>query len=87
MSFVAPGLLFGMALLAVPVVLHLIMRQRPRQVPFPPLRFLQVRREANQRRLRLRHLLLLLLALRRDCPARLGTGPADDSWFGLAGGR
>ncbi len=61
MSFVAPGLLFGMALIAVPVVLHLIMRQRPRHVPFPPLRFLAVRREANQRRLRLRNLLLLLL--------------------------
>lgn len=47
--------------MAVPVVLHLIMRQQPRRLMFPPLRFIQARREANRRRLRLRHWLLLFL--------------------------
>jgi hypothetical protein len=61
--FVAHPLLFwGLAAtVAVPVVLHLIMRQSPKHVLFPALRFLQQRREANRRRLRLRHLVLLAL--------------------------
>src|SRR5438552_6882380 len=37
------------------------MRQSPKRVVFPALRFLQQRREANRRRLRLRHLILLAL--------------------------
>ncbi|MGB6042234.1 MAG: BatA domain-containing protein, partial [Pirellulales bacterium] len=37
------------------------MRERPQHLEFPALRFLRKRREANRRRLRLRHLILLLL--------------------------
>lgn len=37
------------------------MRERPRKLEFPALRFLQVRHQANQRRFKIRHLLLLLL--------------------------
>ena len=37
------------------------MRERPRKLEFPALRFLQVRRQANQRRFKIRHLLLLVL--------------------------
>jgi hypothetical protein len=51
----------GVGLVAVPILLHLIMRQKPRLLEFPALRFVQRRHEANRRRLRLRHLLLLLL--------------------------
>lgn len=61
MTFVNASLLAGAALIAVPIVLHLIMRRKPRQVEFPALRFVAQRQETNQRRLRLRHLLLLLL--------------------------
>ncbi|HWB12947.1 MAG TPA: BatA domain-containing protein [Pirellulales bacterium] len=61
MDFVTPVLLFGACAAAVPVVLHLVMRQQPRHLLFPALRFVQVRESANRRRLRLRHLLLLLL--------------------------
>ena len=45
----------------IPIILHLIMRQRPKLLEFPALRFIQKRHDTNQRRLRLRHLLLLLL--------------------------
>ena len=48
-------------------LLHLIMRRKPKMLEFPALRFMQVRRDANQRRLRLRHLLLLLLAHGGHC--------------------
>ncbi len=61
MTFVNPLLLAGTLLVAVPIVLHLIMRRKPRHLEFPALRFVQKRHESNQRRLRLRHLLLLLL--------------------------
>src|SRR5438270_5644450 len=61
MAFVNLSLLLGSALVAIPVVLHLIMRQRPKQLIFPALRFVHERRLANQRRLQLRHWLLLAL--------------------------
>src|SRR5437868_345964 len=61
MAFVNLSLLVGGALVAIPVVLHLIMRQRPKQLLFPALRFVHERRLANQRRLQLRHWLLLAL--------------------------
>src|SRR5262245_8903996 len=61
MAFVNLSLLLGGALVAIPVVLHLIMRQRPKQFVFPALRFVHERRLANQRRLQLRHWLLLTL--------------------------
>jgi len=61
MAFVNLSLLVGGAFVVIPVVLHLIMRQRPKQLIFPALRFIHERRLANQRRLQLRHWLLLVL--------------------------
>lgn len=60
-SFLAPMLLGAAALVAVPVVLHLMMRRKPVPQLFPALRLLQQRAVANRRRLRFSHLLLLLL--------------------------
>jgi hypothetical protein len=61
MGFLSPMLLAGAALVAVPIVLHLVMRRQSREVMFPALRFVQQRRESNRRRMRLRHWLLLAL--------------------------
>jgi hypothetical protein len=61
LSFLSPLLLAGAALVAVPIVLHLIMRREPKHLVFPAMQFIQRREESNRRRLRLRHLLLLLL--------------------------
>ena len=61
MAFINLSLLAGGLFVAIPVVLHLIMRQRPKSFVFPALRFIQQRRIANQRRLQLRHWLLLAL--------------------------
>lgn len=63
MSFLHPALIFGFTLVAVPVVLHLWMRPRPKKLMFPALRLLQARQRQNSRRLRLRHLWLLLLRM------------------------
>ncbi len=56
-------MLTGAALVGLPVLLHLIMRQEPKRLPFPAFRFLKQRRQINQRKIRLRHLLLLLLRM------------------------
>ncbi len=61
MTFLNPLFLFGAALVALPIVLHLVMRRKPKHFEFPALRFVQLRQDTNRRRLRLRHLLLLAL--------------------------
>jgi len=61
MTFVTPFLLAGAALVVVPIVLHLVMRRRPRHVEFPALQLVRQRHETNRRRIRLRHLILLAL--------------------------
>jgi hypothetical protein len=61
MSFVFPALLAGLVLTGVPLLLHLIMRRKPKRQPFPAFRYLVKRHRTNTRRLRLRHLLLLAL--------------------------
>jgi hypothetical protein len=61
MSFVFPIILGGLITASVPILLHLIMRQKPKILPFPAFRFLVQRSKTNLRKLRLRHLLLLVL--------------------------
>ena len=61
MNFVNGFMLGGAALISVPILLHLIMRQQPKQVMFPALRFILQRKESNRRQMRFRHWLLLLL--------------------------
>jgi Aerotolerance regulator N-terminal len=58
-----PILITGAALVGLPILLHLIMRQEPKRLLFPAFRFLKQRRQINQRKIRLRHLLLLLLRM------------------------
>ncbi len=63
MTFVYPLLLGGLILAGIPILLHLIMQQKPKRLPFPAVRFLLAHQRTNQRRLRLRHLLLLALRM------------------------
>src|SRR5262245_6621866 len=63
MTFIHPLLLGGLVLVGLPILLHLIMRQQPKRLPFPAFRFLRQRARTNQRKIRLRHLLLLLLRM------------------------
>jgi hypothetical protein len=63
MTFIHGYLLGGLLLAGVPVLLHLIMRQKPRHLQFPAFRFLRQRHLINRRKLRLQHLLLLLLRM------------------------
>lgn len=63
LSFITPLLLGGASLVAIPIVLHMVMRRKPVPHVFPPLRFLRERAVVNRRRLRLTHLLLLALRM------------------------
>src|SRR5262245_8784611 len=89
MPFVFPILLGGLVLAGVPILLHLIMRQKPKVLLFPAFRFLMQRHKKNQRKLRLRH--LLLLALRMFLIAAMCLALArprlGESLFGLQSGR
>lgn len=63
MTLVHGYLLGGLVLLGIPILVHLIMRQKPKVLPFPAFRFLVQKRRTNQRRLRLQHIFLLLLRM------------------------
>lgn len=61
MGFLAPAFIAGFAALAVPVLVHLIHRERKTVVEFPSLMFLHKIPYQSVRRQKLRHLLLLAL--------------------------
>ncbi|MGE3520067.1 MAG: BatA domain-containing protein [Vicinamibacterales bacterium] len=61
MSFLSPFLLFGLGAIAVPVLVHLIQRERKRVIEFPSLMFVQKIPYQSVRRRRIRHWFLLLL--------------------------
>ena len=79
-----PLLLWGTAAVVVPVLIHLLLRQRPRPRPWAAMRWLQAAMQRAQRRYKLTNLLLLLLrcliillvalALARPSLAGLGSG-------------
>jgi hypothetical protein len=56
-------LVTGAALVGLPILLHLLLRQEPKRLRFPAYHFLTQQLRTNQRKLRLRHLLLLLLRM------------------------
>ncbi|HEY2854528.1 MAG TPA: BatA domain-containing protein [Gemmatimonadaceae bacterium] len=61
MSFLAPLFFAGLTALAIPVVIHLINRERKEVVQFPSLMFLQRIPYRSVRRQKLRHIFLLAL--------------------------
>jgi len=60
-TFLHPFALLGLAAAAIPALLHLLERRVPPEAEFPPLRYLSEAERQSARRLRLRHVLLLLL--------------------------
>lgn len=62
-SFLSPLVLAGAASLAVPIIIHLLLKRKPKHVVFPTLRLLKQKQRTTLQKLRLRHLLLLALRL------------------------
>jgi hypothetical protein len=61
MTFLNAALLFALTLGLLPILIHLLTRQRLKRIPFPTLRFLKELQRQRMRQLKLRQLLLLLL--------------------------
>lgn len=63
MGFLHPLLLMGLAAVTVPVLIHLLLRQRPRPRPWAAMRWLLAAAQQASRRYKLTNLLLLLLRM------------------------
>ena len=62
-SFVHPGLLFGLLILAAPILIHLINLMRHRRIQWAAMEFLLASQKKNNTWIKLKELLLLLLRL------------------------
>lgn len=60
-SFLNPFLLWGLAAVSAPILIHLLLRQKPRPRPWAAMRWLEAALHAAQRRYKLTNLLLLLM--------------------------
>ncbi len=61
MKFLNPNYLFGLILIAVPIIIHLIFRKKLQKFPFSSLMFLKSAEASRLRWLRLKEILILLM--------------------------
>ena len=61
MTFLNPLLLFALASLSVPIIIHLLHRRKFQKVVWAAMRFLKLSVEQNRRRMRMEDLILLVL--------------------------
>ncbi len=83
-SALHPALLGGLALISVPILIHLLLRQRPQPRPWAAMRWLLAAAQRAQRRYKLTNLLLLLM--RCALVALIALALARPSLAGLGGG-
>ncbi len=62
-TFLFGGILAAGAAAIAPVIIHLIMKTKPREIDFPPLQFVKKVHRAHISKLKLKHLILLLLRI------------------------
>ena len=62
-GFVNPGLAIGAALAVVPLIIHLLNRQRHRPMRWAAMRFVMAAYRRTHRRARMENILLLLLRM------------------------
>jgi len=61
MPAIHPSLLWFMWLGVIPVILHLLLKAKPKKLVFPALRLIQNRQRQNTQKMRLKHFWLMLL--------------------------
>src|SRR5438046_5194233 len=61
MSFLNPLLLFGLAAVSIPIIIHLLNRRKFQKVVWAAMRFLKMSVEQNQRRMKIEDMILLAL--------------------------
>lgn len=84
MTLLHPLLIWGLAAIAVPILIHLLLRQRPRPLPWAAMRWLMAAHREASRRWKLTN--WLLLALRCLAVALLALAVARPALPGLGGG-
>src|SRR5262245_6775663 len=62
-SLLHAGLAAGAALAVIPVILHLVLKQKPKHEMFPALRLIRQRHRVNLRKVQIRHWLLLAMRM------------------------
>ncbi len=89
MNFLQPIMLYGVALVAVPLILHLLSRRRVREVVFPAMMFLLGTRRRSMRMLTLKQWLVLLCRMAAvGCIAAVAALPVLRHFdIGIAGTR
>jgi len=92
MTFLAPALLAGLLAIAIPILVHLVQRERKTVVPFPSVMFLRKIPHQSVRRRAIRHWPLLVLRILAVCLivaafARPLVRGADAVTAGAAGAR
>ena len=95
MSLMHPFLAWFALAAVIPVILHFMLKAKPRKLVFPALRLIQNRRRQNVQRMRLRHIWLLLLrialvvglvlAVARPRVPPVDYTPTTAEWLRLAG--
>ena len=76
-SLLHAGLAAGATLAAIPVILHLFMRQTPKHVIFPALRLIRERHKRSKKQLKVKNWLLLAGENALARPHGPGPGPTD----------
>ena len=76
-SLIHAGLAAGAALAALPVILHLFMKQTPKHVIFPALRLIRERQKRSRKKLRVKNWLLLLARMALVALMALAPGAAE----------
>lgn len=61
MSFLSPALLIGLLAAAIPPIIHLIFRRKPKRQVFPALEFIRRSNKKTMRRFRMRQIMLMLV--------------------------
>jgi len=67
-SLIHAGLAAGVGLAALPVILHMFMRQTPKHLVFPALRLIRERQKRSKKRLKVKNWLLLLARMDTQRP-------------------
>ena len=88
LTFLNSPLLWGLALAAIPLLIHLLYRRQYRRIDWAPMHYLKLSIQRNRRRVRLEQLLLLLLRTCDRAAVVLSRRPAGDARRGpvAAGG-
>ncbi|RPI61403.1 MAG: VWA domain-containing protein [Planctomycetaceae bacterium] len=63
LTFLFPAILVAAGAAAAPVIIHLVMRTKPRRIVFPALRFVKKTHNASVSKLRLKHIILLAMRM------------------------